>query len=134
MRHKNVLLIDDDPIFNIITRKTLEKIGFAEKIITMTSGTSALKYLTGLQQVPEQVPDVIFLDIRMPGMSGFDFLEEYDKLPGMIKDKPWILILSSSENMEDIARANSNPYVYKFITKPLEERQIKGIEFNPRVK
>ena len=128
MKHRNVLLIDDDPIFNIITRKTLERIQFADKITTMTSAASALRYLSETGQDTAKLPDLIFLDLRMLEMSGFDFLEEYAKMPEKIKKASKILILTSSDNKEDIDRLTSNPYVIRYLSKPLDAQQLTGLE------
>ena len=75
-RFKTCLLIDDNYIDNFVTRKILESGNFVEEIVVRQSPSDAIEAL----KIGAVVPDVIFLDIRMPMMSGFEFLEEYDKL------------------------------------------------------
>ena len=115
---QKVLLVDDNPIDNFVSRKMVEKSGIANEIFTLTSAMEALDYLRAHQ--PHQLPDVIFLDINMPIMSGFDFLEEFIKLDPAIQAHCRIFVLSSSTDSLDRERANQNPFVQKMITKPLE--------------
>jgi len=108
------LLVDDNYIDNFVTRRLLESSKFAENIIVSESPTEAIKML-GDGSVK---PDVIFLDIRMPLMSGFEFLEAYDKLD-IDKSIIKIFLLSSSFDPTDIKRSSDNKYITHFIHKPL---------------
>lgn len=126
-RYKKALLIDDNDIDNFINKKLLLKTKFAVDIVEKKSATSALDYLKSMVDEPENVPDIIFLDIMMPVMDGFDFLEEYDSLSDVIKSRCRIIMLSSTESFKDLNRANSNKYVYKFLNKPLTELVLAAI-------
>ncbi|MCC8426569.1 response regulator [Mucilaginibacter sp. UR6-11] len=108
------LLIDDNYIDNFVTRRLLESSHFAEKIIVTESPTEAIKMLDN----GTVKPDVIFLDIRMPLMSGFEFLDAYDKL-AIAKTGIKIFLLSSSFDPTDIKRSTDNKYITHFIHKPL---------------
>jgi response regulator RpfG family c-di-GMP phosphodiesterase len=108
------LLVDDNYIDNFVTRRLLESSKFAENIIVSESPIEAIKML-GDGSVK---PDVIFLDIRMPLMSGFEFLEAYDKL-SIDKSSVKIFLLSSSFDPTDIKRSSDNKYITHFIHKPL---------------
>lgn len=112
--YKTCLLIDDNYIDNFVTRKVLEASNFAETIIVRQSPTDAIDSLR-LRLV---TPDVIFLDIRMPTMSGFEFLQEYDQLD-IDKNKIKIFMLSSSLDPVDMKQSASNKYITQFIHKPL---------------
>src|SRR5687768_4631121 len=114
-----VLLIDDNPIDNLVNQKLIERANLAESIIVKDSAVSAMEYLKSHCDKPESLPDTIFLDIRMPEMDGFQFLEEFDKLPAEVTSRVTIYMLSSSIDPKDISRANENKYVAKFLTKPL---------------
>src|ERR1041385_1580301 len=91
--YKTCLLIDDNYIDNFVTRKILESGDFAERVIVSQSATDAIDSLRS----GEIQPDVIFLDIRMPMMGGFEFLQEYDKLEIQNKQAIKIFMLSSSQ-------------------------------------
>jgi len=73
------------------------------------------------------LPGVIFLDIMMPGMDGFAFLEEFDKLPDPVRKTSKVIMLSTSESFKDLNRANQNRYVYKFLNKPLNQPMLNAV-------
>jgi CheY-like chemotaxis protein len=117
---KTCLLIDDNYIDNFVTRKILEGANFAETITVVRSATEAINSLReGIVK-----PDVIFLDVRMPLMSGFGFLEEFDRI-NIDKSNIMIFMLSSSLDPVDMKRSTDNKYITQFIHKPLT---IKALE------
>ena len=120
MKAKNILLIDDNDVDNYITSYTLEKSEMAENIIIHTSANDALKFLDEVQNEPDRIPEYIFLDIRMPEMDGFGFLEEYALFPTTIRNRCTIFMLTSSSDQKDMARATQYPYVKKFLIKPFD--------------
>lgn len=122
--YRLALLIDDNEIDNFINRKLLLNTQFAVDIIEKRSATEAIKYLMENQENPKKLPDIIFLDIMMPVMDGFEFLDEFSTLSTMVKENIRVIMLSSTESFKDLNRANSNRYVYKFLNKPLTEPAI----------
>ena len=102
-KHRTVVLIDDNEVDNIITKKYLLDIDFAENIVIKSSAIKALDYLRTIEE--KNIPEIIFLDIRMPEMDGFEFLERYTYLDDKIKKKSKIIMLSSSLDHEDISKA-----------------------------
>ncbi|MEO6852098.1 MAG: response regulator [Mucilaginibacter sp.] len=121
--YKTCLLIDDNYIDNFVTRRILENGSFAEKVIVSQSATDAISSLgTGTIK-----PDVIFLDIRMPLMGGFEFLVEYDKLEIEHKKDIKIFMLSSSLDPADLKKSASNKYITQFIHKPLTQKILDEI-------
>ncbi|RYD81546.1 MAG: response regulator [Sphingobacteriales bacterium] len=126
-KYQSALLIDDNEIDSFINKKLLQKTNFSQTIVEVYSAIKGLEFLRENKDNPEKLPDIIFLDIMMPVMDGFDFLDEYDKLPQEIKSKPKIIMLSSTESFKDLNRANSNKYVYKFLNKPLTEPALAAI-------
>jgi len=128
-KFKLVMLIEDSNIDNFINAKVLELTHFAENVITKLSAMSALKYFNEEAKEISDVPDVIFLDIRMPEMDGFQFLEAFEKLPEFIKSKPKIVMLSSSVDTLDQTRAAENEKVFTYISKPLTKDNLLSIKF-----
>ena len=121
------MLIDEDEIDNIINQKIIESNNFSERVMVFQTGTEALDFLRVNSRVAENLPDLIFLDINMPIMDGFQFLEEFEKLDSPILDKSKIIMLSSSISPRDIDRAASNRFVKKYLNKPLNSRYLQAI-------
>ncbi|SEN27113.1 CheY chemotaxis protein or a CheY-like REC (receiver) domain [Mucilaginibacter gossypiicola] len=119
---KTCLLIDDNYIDNFITRRVLESSNFAEKIIVRQSPMEAIESLRD----GSVDPDVIFLDIRMPLMSGFEFLQEYDGLE-IAKKGIKIYMLSSSLDPTDMKQSSDNKHITQFIHKPLTVKALEEI-------
>jgi CheY-like chemotaxis protein len=120
--YKTCLLIDDNYIDNFVTRKVLEASNFAETIIVRQSPSEAIDSLKfGIIK-----PDVIFLDIRMPTMSGFEFLQEYDLLD-IDKKSIKIFMLSSSLDPVDMKQSANNKYITQFIHKPLTTKALEEL-------
>lgn len=120
---KTCLLIDDNYIDNFVTRRILESSNFAENIIVSQSATDAINSIKS----GSLKPDVIFLDLRMPLMNGFDFLNELDKTNVDGKDKIKIFMLSSSLDPTDVKRSAENKYITQFIHKPLTHKILEEL-------
>jgi CheY-like chemotaxis protein len=120
--YKTCLLIDDNYIDNFVTRKVLEASNFAETIVVRQSPTEAIDSL----RFGIITPDVIFLDIRMPTMSGFEFLREFDLLD-IDKKNIKIFMLSSSLDPVDMKQSANNKYITQFIHKPLTLKALEEL-------
>jgi len=116
---KHVLLIDDNEIDSYIAKHVITKSKMAEKISVQSSAIDALKFLGTLKNDHEEFPDNIFLDIQMPEMDGFGFLEEFKNFSEAIHDQCKIIMLTSSSDQQDMDRSFQYPFVKKFLTKPL---------------
>jgi CheY-like chemotaxis protein len=115
-------VIDDNEVDRYIARHILTKNHFTEKITQVNSAIEALEYLDSLQADGINFPDMIFLDIMMPEMDGFGFLEEFSKYK---QSNPAVVMLSSSSDRGDIERAGKHPAVVKFLTKPLHPSMLE---------
>ena len=131
LKYKTVMLIDDNEIDNLINQKMIEAANITENIYTHTGAKSAIEFLKNMEktEVAEKVlPDVIFLDIDMPLMDGFQFLDEFEKLSESSKKKCKIVMLTSSINPQDFSRSKKYPNVKLYINKPLSHDSIIKLE------
>ncbi len=126
-RYKNVLLVEDDPITVMVCDRIITMSAFAEKVTSCENGKFAIDYLKGLLSTNQQIPEIIFLDINMPVMNGWDFLEELDHINDSFIKMSRIYILSSTVDPEDYKRAKAFPAVVKFISKPLSKQFLDEI-------
>jgi CheY-like chemotaxis protein len=124
-----VLLIDDNDIDNFINERMITTSGFGKTVIVKNSAQGALDYLKQVSEKGEPLPRIIFLDLNMPVMDGFAFLKEYEDFGDNVKGYCKIIVLSSSISPEDINRASTNPYVVKFLNKPLSEKYLAAVNF-----
>jgi CheY-like chemotaxis protein len=122
-RKVNICLIDDDQIFQFTVRKMIEWINIEYKFCFFSNGAEAIQYFQQHSSTTEALPDVIFLDINMPVMDGWEFLRAF----GAIKDrmiKPvTIYMMSSSVDETDIHKAKEFPMVNKYINKPVSRER-----------
>jgi CheY-like chemotaxis protein len=114
-----IILVDDDPIANMISARILER-NFSCKVISFTNPLEALKQLTVWSgQDIGDFPAVIFLDINMPLIDGWEFLAEYEKFPTTVLEKCPVIMLTSSIDYDDIRKSKDYKCVQDFISKPL---------------
>src|SRR5262245_50723219 len=125
-----VMLVDDNDTDNFISKRIIEITGFARRVEVKNSGKSALDYLQANQDKPDNLPNIIFLDINMPVVDGFVFLYEFERFKELVRTKCKVIILSSSDNKRDIDKIVNNNYVIKFITKPLTEASLEEIKLS----
>ena len=119
-----VMLVDDNEIDNLINQKMIEASGITQHIYTHTGARSAIEFLRNMEKLDESssnnvLPDLIFLDIDMPLMDGFQFLDEFGKLSETTKEKCGIIMFTSSISPADVNRSKKYDYVRKYINKPL---------------
>lgn len=126
MKNINVAcIIDDDPIFVLGTKRLMELSEFSGETLVFSNGELALNAITEMIAKKESLPEIIFLDINMPVMDGWDFLEEFETLSGT--ENVTIYVLSSSVDPADAERARSYPHVKDYITKPLNREKLKEL-------
>ncbi|MCW3070756.1 MAG: chemotaxis protein CheY [Bacteroidetes bacterium] len=124
---KCILLIDDNPDDNFIHERVIKKSNAAENVVAKQTGLEAIEYLKANRENNHLPPDLIFLDINMPGMNGWEFLKEYEKLDEMSKSKAIVVMLTTSENPDDMLKAKVMNWASDFKTKPLTTEMLGEI-------
>ncbi|HCM77874.1 MAG TPA: hypothetical protein DIS90_15930 [Cytophagales bacterium] len=130
-KYRTVMLIDDNEIDNLINQKMIEAAAIAENIYTHTGAKSAIEFLRNMEKLEvakEVLPDIIFLDIDMPLMDGFQFLDEFEKLSTATKKMSKIVMLTSSINPQDFDRSKKYNNVKLYLNKPLSHESIQKID------
>lgn len=126
-KFETVMIIDDNNIDLYISSRLIIKKYFGKKVLEYSDGNEALKYLRDNQDTISALPQIIFIDIYMPLMSGFEFLEEYDKLPSDLKNHCKAYIISSTIDEKDILRANNDKNIVSFQVKPINKEFLSRI-------
>lgn len=119
---RTIAIIDDDKIFHALTRRIIERAEGADQIFEFYDGQEAFSYIVENQHNPRQLPDLIFLDIQMPFMDGWQFLEQYVTLK--IAKAITIYIVSSSISSLDLEKSHHFPVIKDFIIKPFTREKI----------
>jgi response regulator of citrate/malate metabolism len=122
-----ILLVDDNSDDNFFHEREIKKTLPDTLVITMNSGIDTLNYLKSTKENTDLLPDLIFLDINMPLMTGWEFLEEFILLDNELQNSGLIFILSTSENPQDITKAMTYGVVKDYIVKPLTRQKIQQI-------
>jgi CheY-like chemotaxis protein len=122
-----ILLVDDDDGTNFLHRLIIKQAGCSDKVEVVLNGEEALHYLAEAAGGNKPVPELIFLDINMPLLNGWEFLDEYAKLGADKKVDTKIIMLTTSVNPDDARRAGTYESVAGFKSKPLEEDMLNEI-------
>lgn len=121
---KTLTLVDDDEIFVFLTKRTIEETKLVELIKVFENGLDALNFLKANKDNTDALPEIILLDLSMPIMNGWQFLEEFTLLNPMIGKTITIYICSSSISPDDVARAKAISEVTDYIIKPVNKEKL----------
>ena len=122
-----VLLVDDDRVTNMMHSRQISRRQLAERVDVATDGVAALDFLKACIAEKAAVPELVLLDINMPRMNGFEFLQAYADLPKDLHNRQRIVMVSTSTLRQDRARAEENPFVASYETKPLTDADLMRI-------
>ncbi len=124
-----ILLVDDDEPTNFLNKMTLEQTGCTRHISVAQSGQEALDYLRGCgtDAGKQPRPDLIFLDINMPAMDGWEFIDRYRSLPSAQKADIVLIMLTTSLNPDDELKTRTIPEVAGFENKPLSQMRLEQL-------
>lgn len=126
--YKTAWLIDDDELCNYLTANTLQSSNFCHELQSFTNAQKALAELEASVEIGV-FPDLIFFDLNMPVLDGWDFLKAYRNFPEEVKEKCSLFILSSSVDEDDINKSKLYEDVRNFISKPLNKMDLEAIKF-----
>ncbi len=121
------LIIDDDEDALFINEYIISKAQIGRKIYKADNVPNALSLLRKLKKEQKELPQVILLDIRMPVLDGFAFLQKFNRLPKHIREICKVIMVTSSVNLEDYQKAMENPNVIGYISKPLTLEKIESL-------
>jgi CheY-like chemotaxis protein len=124
-KYEVVYIIDDDPIFVFALKKNLLKIKDFESILNIQNGQEAIDNLVGINDKNQSFPDLIFLDLNMPMLDGWQFLDELESCS--FKNKLNIYIVSSTIDERDLEKAKEYATVKRFISKPIGTKDLNQI-------
>jgi CheY-like chemotaxis protein len=118
-KFENVMIIDDNVIDLYIASRMITKNNFGNKVLTYHKAQEALDFLKDNQDNEASLPQIIFVDIYMPIMSGFEFLTSYNELPEKLKSYCHVYVISSTIDDHDIIRASTDVNIISFQVKPI---------------
>lgn len=128
MNNGIICIIDDDPIYQIISKKIINKTETKKNVISFSNGAEAIEAIVSNVHKPEALPNIILLDIDMPIMDGWDFMTSFERIQPMISKKIVIYIVSSSIANSDKEKAKTFKAISGFLSKPLTLENFIEIE------
>lgn len=121
----HIMLIDDDPVFNFLNEEIIRYSGFTDQVSSFCSPSAALAWL---HDSKDNWPAIILLDINMPLMTGWEFLDAFEAMPEAATNQCKIFMLSSSSNPSDVLKSKTFKSVYNFYEKPLTAETLQEIK------
>ncbi|HOZ96344.1 MAG TPA: response regulator [Niabella sp.] len=116
---QSIMLIDDNKVALLLCRKIIEKVNIFDEIISFQNPIYAIRHLQALEANKDLLPDIILLDLQMPEMDGFEFLDHFKNIQKEYRQNSHILILTSSIDENDAEKIRKQKIVHKLLDKPL---------------
>lgn len=129
----SILFVDDDPITLMLCKMVIKKASFSNEITTSKNGEEALQYFNTLKEInandeSKKQPQLIFLDLNMPVMGGWEFLESFSTSEYAEYNKTKVIILSSTIDPEDLEKSKKYPMVIDFLSKPISKEMLEYVK------
>lgn len=124
---QHILLIDDSEIDVLVNRRLMELTQFTAHVTITSTAEEAVDFLRNEVLSAAQAPEIILLDMQLPGMSGFDFIDEFKKLPDFILTKTKVVILSVFQKQEKLDNVFENKFVFGQLEKPLTQESLRQL-------
>ena len=121
-----IMIVDDSPSDNFLHERMILRMGFAKHVVIMRTGHGAIDHLTNYDKKRCLPPQLILLDVEMPGMNGWEFLEAYDKLHESDKSADVIMMVASNEAPE-VETIKANSAIKDYVVKPMDEEGLQGL-------
>ncbi len=131
---KRILYIEDDPVTAMLFKMIIRKNEFSETVDVCEDGMKALEYFENLKVTKEEPPQLLFLDLNMPFLTGWEFLDIFKTRFAADFPNLKILVVSSSVDPTDLQLANKNPMVMSFLSKPIDKIKLNSLKFSPEFK
>lgn len=122
----HIVLVDDNETTSFLNNRLLGRLAVANQVSTFSRADEAFEQLWGEQAEANAAPDLVFVDLKMPGVSGFEFLELYNALPQPVQEQTVMAVLTTSMHGADTARVAQYPNV-EYLTKPLTEEKMRKL-------
>ena len=122
----HIVLVDDNETTSFLNNRLLGRLAVANQVSTFSRADEAFEQLWGEQAADGTAPDLVFVDLKMPGVSGFEFLELYNALPQPVQEQTVMAVLTTSMHGADTARVAQYPNV-EYLTKPLTEEKMRKL-------
>jgi CheY-like chemotaxis protein len=123
----NICVIDDDDIYQFAVSRIIESAVNKSTVMSFYDGEEALEYFQSLNGDADKIPDIIFLDINMPRLNGFEFMEGYNKIKAHLSKKSKVFMVSSSVDPADIQRSKEMEGIEGYVSKPLDSSLVTEI-------
>jgi len=125
--YNHVMIIDDSEIDVLVSRRLMELTHFASHVTITSTAEEAVDFLKNEVTNAPEAPEVILLDMHLPGMSGFDFIKEFKTLPGFILEKTKVIVLSAFQKQDEIDKLFENKFITGQLDKPLTQESLKKL-------
>ena len=122
----HIVLVDDNETTSFLNNRLLGRLAVANQVSTFSRADEAFEQIWGDEPGVKAAPDLVFVDLKMPGVSGFEFLELYNALPKLVQDQTVMAVLTTSMHGADTARVAQYPNV-EYLTKPLTEEKMRKL-------